>query len=302
MQCFLNITGADLPSSLSSAGAQLPRAVSSGSHDYSAVSNESAFPMTEPIEKLEGRSQCSGEAEYTDDIPMLPNELRAAYVMTTVAKCDVVSVDATAALAMQGVVDFVDATDVPGVNYITGKETVLNPGHVNEEIFTTGRSRYAGQAVGLIVADTFENARAAAKAVVLAYDNEETPVLTIADAVAQGKTGPKMRARGRRGAAVPTPRVLQSVSGEFETGSQYPFHMEVQSCLVRPIEEGQFEVMSSTQHMHGVQGIVASVLGTPKNKINVTVKSRLTCPLRIGINIDMVFRCAASAAATAPSC
>ena len=45
------------------------------------------------------------------------------------------------------------------------------------------RSYYAGQPIGLVLADTFEHARAAAKAVVIQYTNMQPPLLAIPDAL-----------------------------------------------------------------------------------------------------------------------
>jgi xanthine dehydrogenase molybdopterin-binding subunit B len=64
---------------------------------------------------------------------------------------------------------------------------------------------------------------------------------------------------------------MTSVEGDFEIGSQYHFHLETQSCLVRPLEEGQFDVVSSTQWMDKVQVVVAKALAVPTHKINMTV-------------------------------
>jgi len=33
-----------------------------------------------------------------------------------------------------------------------------------------------------------------------------------------------------------------NVQGEFEIGSQYHFHMETQSCIVKPTENGQVKL------------------------------------------------------------
>ena len=60
--------------------------------------------------------------------------------------------------AVAGVVDFVTADDVPGVNS-------WKPYGVAEEIFSSGRSHYAGQSLGLVLADTRETALAAARLV-----------------------------------------------------------------------------------------------------------------------------------------
>ena len=64
---------------------------------------------------------------------------------------------------------------------------------------------------------------------------------------------------------------MRAVSGEFEIGSQYHFHMETQSCIVTPKEDGQFEVFSATQWMDNVQHTISGALGIPDNKIDVQV-------------------------------
>ena len=66
---------------------------------------------------------------------------------------------------------------------------------------------------------------------------------------------------------------MTEVSGQFETGRQYHFHMETQSCIVRPIENGEFDVFSTTQNMNSVQFAVSKALAVPKNKINLSVRN-----------------------------
>ncbi len=61
---------------------------------------------------------------------------------------------------MTGVVGFVDASNIPpgGLNSVTGVvEDAEN--EITEEIFSSGHLYYAGQSVGLVVADTYEHAR-----------------------------------------------------------------------------------------------------------------------------------------------
>lgn len=42
--------------------------------------------------------QCAGEAVYTDDIPTFPKEVYGAFVLSTVAKGRIVSIDPSHAL------------------------------------------------------------------------------------------------------------------------------------------------------------------------------------------------------------
>ncbi len=63
-------------------------------------SDGSDAPMHTAVKKLEGKAQVCGEAEYTDDIPPVKNEVFAAYVYSTVANCrfEPDNVDITAAM------------------------------------------------------------------------------------------------------------------------------------------------------------------------------------------------------------
>ncbi len=61
---------------------------------------------------------------------------------------------------MPGVKSFVSAANIPsdGVNSVSGTIST-SEGVTNEEIFSSGRINYSGQAIGLIVADSYEHAR-----------------------------------------------------------------------------------------------------------------------------------------------
>ena len=65
---------------------------------------------------------------------------------------------------------------------------------------------------------------------------------------------------------------FKTFEGEVEIGSQYHYYMETITHVVRPIENGEFEVFPSTQWMHSISVFVAQVLGIASNKIDVKVR------------------------------
>lgn len=88
-----------IDSKYSSGGMGLDRPLSSGSQTYQ--SNEKTYPLTKPALKYEGLIQCSGEAEYVNDMFShlgVENELWAAFVPATQVHSKIVSIDATKAL------------------------------------------------------------------------------------------------------------------------------------------------------------------------------------------------------------
>ena len=61
------------------------------------------------------------------------------------------------------------------------------------------------------------------------------------------------------------------ISGQVECGSQYHYHIETQTAVVIPQEEG-FKVHSSTQWVDRVQAAIAIVLDVPVSSVDVSVK------------------------------
>ena len=62
------------------------------------------WPVNKPIAKIEGQSQCSGEAEFVGDIAPAKGELCAAFVISDAANCDIDVVDPSEALVASAAV------------------------------------------------------------------------------------------------------------------------------------------------------------------------------------------------------
>jgi len=260
---FLHVLGDDASPLVRSGATNLDRGLSSGEQSYDT--DESLWPVSQPIEKVEAKWQTSGEIEYVGDIPTKAGELHGAFVLSTRANCDVVNVNATKALAMSGVVSFVDANDIPGANNWKFTSTA-------EEIFCSGKSQYAGQSIGLVVAKTREIAIEAARMVEVEYGNmgtvvcdmekameTTTNIIPFGDAIEYGEVDSLMDSAEK------------VVQGRFKMGSQYHFHMETQTCIVSPMEDG-FDVAVASQGVNMIQNIVAMALNIPVNSVNTTVR------------------------------
>ena len=243
----------------------LERGLTSGQQSYDT--DESLYPVSEPREKVEGRWQTSGEIQYTGDITVRAGELHAAFVLSSRANCDLASIDVTEALAMPGVVEFVNHMDVPGTN---GWKPY---GHrKQEEIFSSGKIQYAGQSLGLILAETRDIAIEAARRVKIFYENEGPVVVDIEkaletpDNVVSG--GDTLEYGDAEGAINGADHVIQ---GRFRMGSQYHFHMETQTCIVTPVEDG-YDLDIASQDISACLKTVTKALNIDQNSINITVK------------------------------
>lgn len=62
------------------------------------------------------------------------------------------------------------------------------------------------------------------------------------------------------------------LSGAFECGGQEHFYMESQACIAYPLEDGQMEIHSSSQHPSETQHVVAEALGLQLHEVVCIVK------------------------------
>ena len=99
---FLNTMPADkIKSEYVSGATGLERPLSSGIQTYE--SDEKSYPLTQPIPKYEGLIQCSGEAEYVNDLfsgLTVENEVWAAFVPATEVHSKIVQIDPSKALVL----------------------------------------------------------------------------------------------------------------------------------------------------------------------------------------------------------
>ena len=93
------------------------RRISCGDQSYPA-GDPSTAPVGAFTQKLSARLQASGEAQFSSDLH--PNTLVYGQFVVVAdnggGKARIENIDATSALKMPGVIDFVAACDIPGLN------------------------------------------------------------------------------------------------------------------------------------------------------------------------------------------
>jgi len=206
-------------------------------------------------------AQVAGAVHYIDDLPEVRGTLHAAPILSTQAHGKLLGVDATAALAMPGVVDVILAKDIPG-------DPMLAAFAGDEPVFAMDTVQFVGQVVGVVVATTVMQARRAARKVQL-HISPLPAILTVQQAMAaQSFVLPPVHVR--RGDAQAALQAAQhTLSGTLEVGGQEHFYLEGQIAYVLPQEQNQWVVHSSTQHPGEVQHWVAHALGIDNHAVRV---------------------------------
>ncbi|MCO8145542.1 xanthine dehydrogenase family protein molybdopterin-binding subunit [Rhodovulum tesquicola] len=131
----------------------------------------------------------TGRGRYTDDIN-LPGQAHACFVRSQVAHGRLNGVNTDAAAGMPGVIRVFTAGDFERVGglpcgwQVTDRfgAVMQEPGH---PVLATGKVRHVGDPIALVVAETYDQARDAAEAVVVDIEELE-PVLDMKAALAEG--------------------------------------------------------------------------------------------------------------------
>ena len=92
---------------------EIERAISTGKKDHEATQAYEQNILGKPNPHVAALKQCTGEAQYTDDIPVQKNELYGVMVLSSKAHAKLLNVDYEAAMNLPGIVEWVDHHDLP---------------------------------------------------------------------------------------------------------------------------------------------------------------------------------------------
>ncbi|KAK5086596.1 hypothetical protein LTR05_003764 [Lithohypha guttulata] len=246
---------------------ELERGISKGKKDHDASIGYSQKILGKANPHMAALKQCTGEAQYTDDIPVQKNELYGSLVLSTKAHAKLLKVDASPALDMPGVAAWIDRHDVasPQANW-WGAPVCDEVFFAEDEVFT------AGQPIGMVLADTPQRALAGARAVRVTY--EELPaIFTIEEAVEKQSFFNHYRYIHKGDVEKAFAECDHVFQGTARMGGQEHFYLETNAAIAIPKpEDGELEIWSSTQNPTETQAYVAQVTGVANNKIVSKVK------------------------------
>ncbi len=132
-----------------------------------------------PTDRIEGPLKVTGQATYAAEFAV-PGQVYGVVVGTTIATGRIVSIDTAEALAMPGVLTIVTHENAGALGVGDDHKVPMLAGPEVDQL---------GQAAALVVADSFESARAAARLVRIEYDAADG-AFDLADAAKAGADKP----------------------------------------------------------------------------------------------------------------
>lgn len=250
------------------------------------------FGSGQGVRRIEDDKLLRGQGRFTDDLsddPGFDAHLRLVFVRSPYPHARILKLDKSVAQAMPGVVAVYDGEDLAaaGVRPIPGPVAFKRPDGTPaatpaRHVIARERVRFVGEAVAVVVAHSLAQARDAAEAVMVDY--EELPmVVDLAAATAPGapvicEAAPdNISAEMRHGNAAATEAAFASathvVSLNITNQRLAALTLEPRSvlALVDPAD-GRLVVRMSTQMPSGIRNSLSKdILGIPREQIRVTV-------------------------------
>ncbi|WP_050577470.1 xanthine dehydrogenase family protein molybdopterin-binding subunit [Sinorhizobium arboris] len=233
--------------------------------------------------RRDARDKLRGRTRFTVD-RIGPGTLHGFVLRAATPSARIVSLDTSAARRMPGVRAIVTALDAPGKFGI---------GVADQPLFARDVVRYHGEPIAAVAADTLQQAKEAAAAIVVRLE-PTSPVLTMADALAPGaplvhkewksyevlleaagaRRGGNVAweatvARGDTDAAF-SRNDVRIVESCYRVGRQIHMQLEPRAAIAS-YEDGRLHLVASTQAPWTVKNVTAKALGLPPSSVRVTV-------------------------------
>ena len=232
---------------------------------------EFTWKLGERVHRVDAREKTLGYGEYVDDMEV-EGMIYASAVRARYPRARVLSIDTAAARALAGVVGVYTAADIPGSvkvgHLVKDWDTMIPVGEC---------TRYLGDAVAIVAAETKEALEEAKKLVQVEY--QVLPFVS-SPYEAMKEDAPKLHeggnllahkhvSRGNADAAIAASKYVYTE--KFTTPYTEHAFLEPECAIAMPYEDGVL-IYSSDQGTYDTQHECAGMLGLPNEKVRVVNK------------------------------
>ena len=214
-----------------------------------------------PLNRVDGPKKVTGTAIYTSD-HHFDGMLYAVPVRATIASGTIKNLDTSVAEKMPGVHLVLHSGNIGKLNHLPDRRLLIDE---KRPPLTDNEVRYYGQYVAAVIADTFEQATAAADAVKVAYDAKP---FNVKDELEPSKWSTESKRGDVDKAFTEAPvKVDEIYITPTETHSVIELHASVVTY-----ENGVFTLYEPSQAVVNHRQVAAAVLGEPADNIRVVAR------------------------------
>ncbi|MEU6578689.1 xanthine dehydrogenase family protein molybdopterin-binding subunit [Streptomyces sp. NPDC046805] len=226
------------------------------------------------VNRVEGPAKVTGEATYTADFRPGPGLTYGVVVGSSIPHGRLTAVDTAAAEAAPGVLAVLTPFNAPRLPYRISRTIIDAQDGEPIHVFQDDRIHFHGQAVALVVAETFETATHAATLVRASYDEE--PAVTSFEAAAAHAVPPgpgNVQAgmpgetlRGDPDAALRTAAATVDSTYLIPREDHNPIEMHATTAAW---DGGSLTVWTKTQWVSNTHALLAGIFGIPPEDVEV---------------------------------
>ena len=225
-----------------------------------------------PLDRVDGRLKVTGAAHYSADVPVA-NVAYGVIFDSAIAKGRILHLDTSLAAASTGVIDIITHLNAPKLNPVA----MFPRGPFGESLVPLQQDviYYSGQHLGIVIAETFEQATYAASLVNVTYA-EEPAIASLKDALLQNQTpqepppgtfahgGDAARGDLNQGLAEATVQIDQTYA------TQIIHHNPMELSATTAVWDGEhLTLYDATQWIYGDRNAVATMLGIPQEQVRI---------------------------------
>ncbi|MEO7715232.1 MAG: xanthine dehydrogenase family protein molybdopterin-binding subunit [Capsulimonas sp.] len=225
-----------------------------------------------PMDRVDGRLKVTGGAKYAAEFP-LPNLAHAVMITSTIAKGRVAKMDTSAADAAPGVIKVLTPMNAPRLpndpSYSPGGASG-RPQDRKLSVLQNSAVYYTNEPIGLVIAETLEQAMHAAALVQVEY-KEEKPALNMGR---EKKNAYKPKAANQeptdthRGDIASGQRdASRRVEQTYTTPMENHNPMEPHATTAVWDGDDRLTVYDATQGVFGVQNVLSRIFALPKSNV-----------------------------------
>ncbi|HTK35075.1 MAG TPA: xanthine dehydrogenase family protein molybdopterin-binding subunit [Caulobacteraceae bacterium] len=222
------------------------------------MADDAAGLYGKPSARIDGAAKVTGQARFASDEPVA-NPAYAYLVTSAIARGRIVRMDLSEARATPGVLDILTHENVGG----QARPPVGPDQNPTTTTLESDRIWHGGQIIGVVVADTYEAAREAARRVVVDYA-AETPSATFDSPGVQSEprqaADPEAKDPSKGDAAAAFAAAPVQIDAHYSTPTQHhnPMELFTTTCVW---EGPRLVIYEPTQSMYGLKAAVAKQLG-----------------------------------------
>jgi xanthine dehydrogenase YagR molybdenum-binding subunit len=224
------------------------------------------------MSRVDGVAKVTGRAKYAAEFAV-PNLAYGFIVLGSVAKGTIKTIDTQEAERAAGVVRVFTHLNTPKLGPKPATEQAPPRGTQEEQdksfrALQSDRIFFNAQPVALVVAETYEQARYAARLVKVTYnaENHVTDTETVRDRARVPANAPPPQPRGNPEEAMRNAPV--KIEAEYRIPIEHHNPMEPHAAIA-VWQDDKLTIFDKTQHVYGVRAHLATSFGVPEENVSV---------------------------------